>query len=64
MSKELINKTEKELNKSLLKDREEVRKFRFSISGAGKKDLKEIRRCKKEIAQILTELKSRKINNN
>ncbi len=57
---ELKNKTEKELNKSLVKAREEVRKFRFSISGAGKKDLKEVRKCKKEIAQILTELSSRK----
>jgi len=61
MAKDLKNKTEKELQKALNEAREEVRKFRFSISGSGKLSLKEVRKMKKQIAQILTELRSRDI---
>jgi ribosomal protein L29 len=62
MSKELKEKTEKELLKQLADAREEVRKFRFSLSGAGKKGVKDVRENKKKIAQILTEIRSRELN--
>jgi ribosomal protein L29 len=62
MAKDLKNKTEKELQKALNEAREEVRKFRFSLSGSGKKSLKEIRATKTQIAQILTELRSRELS--
>ena len=62
MAKNFKDKTEKELNKALTEAREEVRKFRFSISGAGKKQIKEIREMKNDIARILTELRARELN--
>jgi ribosomal protein L29 len=62
MAKELKDKTEKELLKALKDAKEEVRKFRFSISGAGKKSIKEVRDMKKKIAQVNTELRSRELN--
>ena len=62
MAKDLKDKTEKELNKALNEAREEVRKFRFSISGAGKKSIKEVRQTKTQIAQILTELRARELS--
>jgi ribosomal protein L29 len=62
MAKELKNKTEKELKKALHEAREDVRKFRFSLAGSGKMSLKDVRAKKLEIAQILTELKSRELN--
>jgi len=61
MAKDLKNKTEKELKKALNESREEVRKFRFSLAGSGKMSLKEVRAKKKEIAQILTELRNREL---
>jgi ribosomal protein L29 len=62
MAKELKEKTEKELMKQLAEAREEIRKFRFSLSGAGQRDVKTVREMKKKVAQILTELKSRELN--
>jgi ribosomal protein L29 len=62
MAQELKNKTEKELLKVLKDTKEELRKFRFSISGAGKKSIKEVRDMKKKVAQINTELRSRELN--
>lgn len=61
MAKELKNKTEKELKKALSEAREDIRKFRFSLAGSGKMNLKEVRAKKTQIAQILTELRSREI---
>lgn len=61
MSKDLKEKTEKELQKMLAEARQEVRKFRFSLSGAAKKNIKEVRSKKTQIAQILTELRSREL---
>jgi ribosomal protein L29 len=61
MAKELKNKTEKELKKALNEAREDVRKFRFSLAGSGKLGLKEVRAKKTQIAQILTELRSREL---
>lgn len=61
MAKELKEKTEKELKKMLDEARTDIRKFRFSISGAGKKNIKEAKAKKTQIAQILTELRTRKL---
>jgi ribosomal protein L29 len=60
--KELIKKTEKELGQMLIEKREALRVFRFSMSGGKVKNLKEGQNLKKEIAQILTILNSKKVN--
>jgi ribosomal protein L29 len=60
--KELIKKTEKELGQMLIEKREALRVFRFSMSGGKIKNLKEGQNLKKEIAQILTILNSKKVN--
>ena len=57
---QIKEKTEKELLKMLNETREEVRKFRFGMSGANKKNSGNVSEKKKLIAQILTELNSRK----
>lgn len=63
MKKEdLKNKSEKELEKALAHSREEVRKFRFALSGSNARNVKEGLHHKKEVARILTELNSRKNN--
>lgn len=40
--------------------RQELRKFRFGVAGAGTRDVKAARNAKKEIARTLTELANRK----
>jgi ribosomal protein L29 len=59
MTKELKNKTEKELNKILAEAREEVRKSRFNLAGASAKSAKATREQQKNIARVLTELNNR-----
>ncbi|HRY31218.1 MAG TPA: 50S ribosomal protein L29 [Candidatus Paceibacterota bacterium] len=59
MSKDLKVKSLKELNKALADAREDLRKFRFNISGSGKKNVRASRLLRKQIAQILTEINSR-----
>jgi len=59
MSTEFKEKSEKELEKLLKEARESLRKFRFSISGSGTKNVREGRVTRKKIAQILTELNNR-----
>ncbi len=61
MAQELKDKTEKEMQKMLGEAREVIRKFRFSMSGANKKNIKEVRAMKNRVAQILTEMRSREI---
>jgi ribosomal protein L29 len=58
--KKIREKSDKELEKMLKTHREEIRKFRFGISGSGKKNVREARLLKKEVAQILTEMNTRK----
>jgi ribosomal protein L29 len=57
--KNIKEKSDKELQKMLKEHREQLRKFRFSISGSGTKNIRQGRNLRKEIAQILTELNSR-----
>ena len=58
-----INKqSDKELEKSLKDTREDLRKFRFSISGSRAKDVKAGKNFRKKISQILTEINTRQKN--
>ena len=57
-----INKQDKdELVKSLTDKREALRVFRFGGAGSRTRNVREGRNLRKEIAQILTELKKREI---
>ncbi len=56
---EFKKKSEKELEKMLKESREELRKFRFGLSGSRTRNLKEGRALRRKIAQILTEMNSR-----
>ena len=51
---ELRRKSEEELKKVLEDDREKLRQLRFDLSAGKVKNVKEVQRVKKEIAQILT----------
>jgi len=64
MSSELIKKTDKELEKMLTEKREKSRDFRFSANGTRVKNIKDGSSLKKEIAQILTEIRAREIKTN
>jgi ribosomal protein L29 len=59
MSKELKNKNIKDLEKMLLEAREDLRKFRFNLSGTAKREIKGGKTLRKQIAQILTEINNR-----
>jgi len=58
--KDIKNKTEKDLQKELAKNRESLREFRFGISGSKVKNTKEGTNTKKDVARIMTELNTRK----
>jgi ribosomal protein L29 len=57
---EIIKKSSTDLAKGVVEKREELRKVRFSIAGAGAKDVMKTRNLRKEIARSLTELNKRK----
>jgi ribosomal protein L29 len=52
-----------ELKKSLTDKREALRAFRFGAAGSRSRNVREGRNLRKEIAKILTELRSREISN-
>lgn len=54
-------KTEKELEKLLEEKRETLREYRFSLTGNSGEDVRDMRRNRKDIARILTELRSRQL---
>lgn len=56
-------KSDKELEKLLKDNREQLRKFRFGIAGAGAKKNVHPKNVRREISQALTELNLRKSNN-
>ena len=58
---DLKGKTIEDLKKDLAENRSDVRGFRFNISGAKVKDVKEGSNKKKDIARILTELRKREL---
>jgi ribosomal protein L29 len=51
---ELRKKPKEELQKILKDDREKTRQLRFDLAAGKVKNVREIRRIKKEISQILT----------
>ncbi|MCK4520607.1 50S ribosomal protein L29 [Candidatus Parcubacteria bacterium] len=54
---ELQRKSKSELHGILIKNREKLRQLRFDLVSGKVKNVREIRKIKKEIAQILTILK-------
>lgn len=52
-------KNDKELDKALIEKRTALRSFRFGLAGSKVRNVKEGRNIKKEIAQILTEKRTR-----
>jgi len=58
--KEIREKNRKELERNLCEIRNKLTKMKFDISGKQIKNHREIRKMKKDIAKILTELKLKK----
>ena len=54
---ELKKKTNKELNKLLIENKERLRSLRFDLASGRVKNVREIRNLKKGIARILTLIK-------
>ena len=54
---ELKQKSKEELQKILTENRGKLRQLRFDLAGGKVKNVREIRKTKKEIAQILTLLR-------
>ena len=54
---ELRQKSKEELQKILKDNQEKLRQLRFDLSAGKVKNVREIRKIKKEIAQILTVLR-------
>lgn len=56
-AKEIRGKTENELKKDLVELRNKSAKLRFDVSAKQVKNVREIRKIKKDIARILTRLR-------
>lgn len=61
MAEDFKKKNDKELDKALVEKRIELRDFRFGIAGSKTRDVKTGKNIKKEIARILTEKRSRQL---
>jgi len=59
--KEIKEKSENELKKDLVESRNKLTKLRFDVSAKQTKNHREIRKIKKNIARILTILKTKKV---
>ena len=59
--KNLETKTDDDLRKLLSEKRDALRSFRFNIAGSKKKNVKEGRDTRKDIARILTEVRRRSL---
>lgn len=57
---ELRKKPKKELQRTILDLQEKIRELRFNLASGKVKNIKEIRRIRKDIARILTILKEKK----
>gem|GEM_PF-2281264 len=51
-------KSTKELNKALTENRESLRKLRFGFAGSTKSDTQSMKSLKRNIARIMTELRT------
>lgn len=58
---ELRQKNKKELERMLEAEREKLRQLRFDLASGKVKNVSEIRKIKKDIARILSQLNSDKI---
>lgn len=58
--KEIREKNEADIVKFVSEKREELRKLRFGVTGSSMRNTHAIRNVKREIAQALTELTSRR----
>lgn len=58
---DFTSKTDEELEELLEEKRETLREIRFNISGAGDHAPHERQKIKKDVARILTELRSRQL---
>jgi len=61
---EIRQKSQKELQKLLQDNREKLRQLRFDLMAGKVKNVREIRMIKKDIARILTIIKSKFKNQN
>ena len=57
---EYKEKNDRDLEKSLIEKRSELRNFRFGVAGSKTRDVKTGKNLKKDIARILTEKRERK----
>lgn len=64
MVKDLKKLKNEDLVKELQSARKKIQEFRFSVSGAGSKNVKEGRDLKKSIARMLTEMRTRQNQKN
>lgn len=55
--RELRQKSNKELQQTLINLRDKLRELRFNLAGGKVKNIKEIHQTKKDIARVLTLLK-------
>ena len=60
--KEIRGKSVKELNKLLFDQREKLRDLNFKLESKQTKSVRDIRKTKKSIAQILTVIKEKELN--
>lgn len=61
--KELKNKTEQELHRLLAESRDKLRELRFKDANKQLKDVRSIRKIRVTIAEALTVLNNRRLNN-
>ena len=59
---DLKKKSTNELQKELLEKREELRQFRFGVSGSKVRNIKAGQNLQREISRTLTELRAREID--
>lgn len=55
--KELRQKSDRELQQTLINLRDKLRELRFNLTGGKVKNIKEVHQTKKDIARVLTLLK-------
>ena len=56
---ELTNKTQEELSRMIAENQGKLQAFRFAMAGSKTKNVKEGKGLRREIAQVLTELRAR-----
>jgi len=58
--RELRQKTDKELQETLIHSRDNLRELRFNLAGGKVKNIKQFHQTRKDIARILTLIEQRK----